>query len=158
MNKYLMLSAAAVMASTTANAGTFVHSFTFGTSGGGAYCDGGNVYSSGTNIWAWQHTNNNCSGGVSYGQGLVGKNSVTGKSADMSDGLYGNSAFTLNYVLPAKLKNGKPWSLWCQFSGTTSFNCNSGVLTSVVAGHKGNKSTSSGLKALLQLHKSAKRG
>ncbi len=157
MNKYLMLSAAAVMASTTANAGTFVHSFTFGTSGGGAYCDGGNVYSSGTNIWAWQHTNNNCSGGVSYGQGLVGKNTVTGKSADMSDGLYGNSAFTLNYVLPSKLKNGKPWSLWCQFSGTTSFNCNSGVLTSV-AGHKGNKSTSSGLKALIQLHKSAKRG
>ena len=52
MNKYLLLSAAAALASTAANAGTAVGSFTFGTSGGGSYCDGGTVYSSGANIWA----------------------------------------------------------------------------------------------------------
>jgi hypothetical protein len=160
MNKYLMLSAAAVMASTAANAGTLTHSFTFGTSGGGSYCDGGSVYTSGATVWSWQHTNNNCGGGVSFGQGIVAKNAVLGKSANMSDNFesknYGSNYVYLNYTLPKKLAAGKPWELWVGFSGTTSFFANSGVLVNVVPGHKGTKSTTSGLKALIQVHKNAK--
>jgi hypothetical protein len=114
MNKYLMLSAAAVMASSAANAGTFLHAFTFGTGGGGSYCDGGSVYSSGTSIWSWRHTNNNCAGGVSEGQGVVGGLLAgTIKGGNMSDTFYGQNygAFSvyLSYTLPKKLKNGKPW-------------------------------------------------
>src|ERR1041385_6682933 len=72
MNKYLMMSAAAVLAgtaNTAANAGA--HSFTFGTAYGGSYCDGGTVYNeSGSIVW-WKHTNDDCAGGVSYGVGVV---------------------------------------------------------------------------------------
>lgn len=161
MNKYLMMSAAAVLASVAgAQAGTPKYSFQFGDANGASYCDGGTVYSSGANIWAWQHTNNDCQGGVSYGQGLVGKNSVTGKSADMSDNIYGSSGLTLNVVLPAKLKTGAPYSIWCQYSGTTSFECNSGTLANVANGAKyrtrrGGRSATAALKTLIQAHRSA---
>ena len=157
MNKYLMLSAAAVLASTAAQAGTFQHSFTFGTSGGSPYCDGGNVYTSGATVWSWQHTNNNCASGVSYGQGLLEKSGTYGKGANMSDNYYGKNygIFTtyLNYNLPKKLANGKPWELFVGFNGTSSFFGNSGVLTNVAAAKRGGKSTTAGLKMLLQVHK-----
>jgi hypothetical protein len=150
-----MLSAAAVMASSAANAGNPLHSFQFGTGGGGSYCDGGTAYSSGTSIWSWQHTNNNCGGAVSWGQGLVGK-MVAGTviGANMSDNIfarnYGSNYFVVSFTLPKKLKNGKPWELWCDFTGTTSFECNSGVLINVVAGHKGHTSTTSKLAAYIK--------
>jgi len=161
MNKYLMLSAAAVMASSAANAGTFLHSFQFGTAGGGTYCDGGSVYSSGTSIWSWRHTNNNCAGGQSEGQGLVGflvsgKN-PTIKGANMSDTFYGQNygvfSVYLSYTLPKKLATGKPWELWVGFSGTTSFLGNSGALLNVAAGHKGHTSTASKVMSLIKAHK-----
>ena len=89
MNKYLMLTAAAVLAG-TASANARTYSFTFGTANGGVYCDGGTVYTgrdrgiySGA-VWSWQHTNNNCAGGVSNGQGILGKTAGLGKIADMS--------------------------------------------------------------------------
>jgi len=159
MNKYLMLSAAAVFAATGANAGTFQHSFTFGTSGGGAYCDGGNVYTSGATVWSWTHTNANCASAVSFGQGLLEKSGVYGKNANMSDNyeskLYGSNYFYLNYTLPGKLKNGKPWELFAGFSGTSSFFGNSGVLVSVAPGKHGTKSTAGGLKQLIAVHKAS---
>jgi hypothetical protein len=160
MNKYLMLSAAAVFAATGANAGTFQHSFQFGTSGGTSYCDGGSVYTSGSSVWAWQHTNADCAGATTEGQGLLGKLNATGKSADMSDTylgqLYGIFSEQLGYVLPKKLANGKPWELYIGLNGTTSFLGNSGVLVNVNgAQHKGGKSTAAGLKQLISVHKAA---
>ena len=157
MNKYLMMSAAAVLATTAgANAGTLLHSFTFGTPSGGSYCDGGSVYSSGASIWAWQHTNNNCAGGVSTGQGLVGKLTALGYAAgDMSDNYYGNyKSIALNYTIPAKLKKG--WTGWIEFSGTTSFEFNSGGFKNVTPGHKGSKSTTAALKTLIAAHRAGK--
>ena len=66
MNKYLMLSAAAVLSSVTAvHAGTYC--FGFATNGGGSYCDGGMIFTGldggafGGSLRAWRHTN--CSGG-----------------------------------------------------------------------------------------------
>ena len=155
-----MLSAAAALVTTGAQAGTEKYSFTFGTSGGGSYCDGGTTYTSGASIWSWQHTNNNCASGVSYGQGVAGK-----KSVDLSDTyfgqVYGIFSEYLSYALPTKLKKKKAsaWELYIGVNGTTSFLGNEGVLVNVDGpkGHaKGVKGSASNLKQLIALHKSSK--
>ncbi|MFL6689817.1 MAG: hypothetical protein ACJ8IR_06465 [Alphaproteobacteria bacterium] len=164
MNIYLMLTTAALFGAHVTVAEAGVHSFGLATSAGGDYCDYGTAYTGvdggayGGNVWAWQHTNVDCTGTDSYGQGLAGKNPITGKSVDMSDSFLGNSSFTLNYVLPSKLKNGKPWSLWCQISGTTSFKCNGGILIDVDAPHhpKGKISTLSVVAEFIRAHKQAR--
>ena len=161
MNKYLMLSAAAFLASTGAHAGTLLYSFQFGTAGGGSYCDGGTVYSNGLPIMSWQHTNNNCSGGVSYGMGSAAKFAgLKGKYALMSDSYfaqsYGIFSEYLGYLLPEKLKCSKSiWELWVGLSGTTAFEVNSGPLHCVdTPARKGNgKSTAVGLKEFIAVHK-----
>ena len=163
MNKYLMLSAAAILAATNAKAGTVLYSFQFGTGGGGSYCDGGTVYSNGLPVMSWQHTNNNCASGVSYGMGSAGKfEGVKGKYALMSDSFfaqnYGIFSEYLAYLLPEKLKCGKSrWTLWVGLNGTTAFVGNSGPLLCVNApARKGNgKSTSAGLKELIAVHRAA---
>jgi hypothetical protein len=163
MNKYLMLSAAAVLASTGANA-SGVHSFQFGTAYGGSYCDGGTAYTGvdgGANsgaVRAWIHTNNNCASGTSQGIGLLGKIAGLGKTSVMSDTLYGKNYadFTvqLSFALPKKFKAGQPWTLWVGFSGTTNFEGNHGPLINVspgrhmVKGHS-TKSTTALVKQLI---------
>jgi hypothetical protein len=111
-------------------------------------------------VWSWQHTNNNCASGVSYGQGLVGK--VVGQSAaNMSDTFFGQNygifSEYLSYTLPKKLKNGKPWELFVGINGTTSFLGNEGVIINVGHGaqhrNASHKSTSANLKQLIQLHR-----
>lgn len=161
MNKYLMLSAAAVLASgASAYAGT--HTFTFGTSGGGSYCDGGTVVTAiGGNkaVRAWKHTNNNCASGTSEGQGLVGKTKGLGSISLMSDTFYGKNygifSEQLSYSLPKKLVSGGAWTLWVGVNGVSSFEGNSGVLNNVNA-HvhgKGSVSTFNAVKNLIQNHK-----
>jgi hypothetical protein len=162
MNKYLMLSAAAVLANTAAaNAG--VHSFTFGTTYGGSYCDGGVIYTGvdgGANsgaVRAWTHTNNNCASGTSEGQGLLGKISGLGKTANMSDTFfqknYGCNYLQISYTIPKKVATGKNWTLWIGESGFTSFEGNSGVLNNVTAARHvtshGKTSTLAKVKQLL---------
>ena len=168
MNKYLMLSAAAALVGTagSANAGSLINTFQFGTAGGGSYCDGGAAFTSGGGLRSWIHTNNNCGGATSQGQGLVGKLSEVGfKGADMSDMLfcknYGFSACNtyVNFQLSKKINNGNPWTLTIGFGGTTSFVANSGVYINV--GHAGkakggSKSATSNLKQLIQVHRSSK--
>jgi len=167
MNKYLMMSAAALLATTGAtgaNAGTSVGSFQFGTAGGGSYCDGGHAYTNGAGLRAWQHLNNNCASGVSVGQGQLTKLPATlgGKGSDMSDPLfcqnYGQCNTYINYQLPKKIKNGAPWTLTIGFSGTTSFFGNSGVLINTGPAHKnkGTTSTVKNLKQLIQVHRNSR--
>ena len=165
MNKYLMMTAAALLAGTaSANAGT--HSFIFGTANGGVYCDGGTVYTgrdggiySGA-VWSWQHTNNNCASGVSTGQGILGKTIGLGKVAEMSDTFfaqnYGIYSEVLNYVLPKRLKAGQPWSAWIDLNGTTSFEANNGVLQNPMPGHEGTQSTLASVKSFIQAHRDAR--
>lgn len=164
MNKYLLLSAAAALASTGANAGTAVASFGFGIASGGSYCDGGTLYTSGASVWSWQHTNADCYGFTGMGQGLKGKQAGS-KGADMSDtffgAAYGIFSEYVSFVLPSKIKNGKEWQVWLGLSGTTSFLANSGPLINVSKGaqHHGSsahKSTMSNLKQLVALHKKSK--
>jgi hypothetical protein len=155
MNKYLMLSAAAVVASAT-GASADTHTFQFGTAGGGSYCDGGTVTNNGV-VWAWQHTNNNCYSGVSTGQGLLGKVEGFGKVANMSDNYFGAAtSIALNYTLPKKIKAGNTWYLWVEFSGTSSFLGNSGVLINTTAAKKGGANTVAKLKSMIKAHQNAK--
>jgi hypothetical protein len=159
MNKYLLLSAAAVLASTAANAAGS-HSFTFATAGGTAYCDGGTVATgvdggalSGA-VRAWKHTNNNCASGTSQGLGLLSKTTGLGKNAAMSDTLEGKNygVFTeqLTFTLPKKIKQGGAWTLWVGLSGVTAFEGNSGELINVTPARKGAVSTASVLNKLIQ--------
>ena len=124
MNKYLMMSAAAVLASTGANTATAA-SFTFATAGGTSYCDGGQTTANGAPASSWRHTNANCASAVTFGQGLLGKTAGLGKISNMSDTyfgqLYGIFSEYLSYTLPKKIANGKQWTLWVGINGTTSF-------------------------------------
>jgi hypothetical protein len=169
MNKYLMLSAAAALvgtAGTAADAGSLIKSFQFGTSSGGSYCDGGRVYNgSGTGLRAWVHTNNNCGGGTSIGQGMVAGLPTGNKGSDMSDNFYAKNyglySVVLNYQLPKRIKNGHPWTLTVGFSGTSSFLGNSGVLINVghaAVKHQGGKSTAKSVQQLIQVHKNSAKG
>jgi hypothetical protein len=163
MNKYLLLSAAAALASTSANAGTAVKSFQFGTASGGSYCDGGTLYTSGSSVWSWQHTNANCYGFVSYGQGLKGTQAGV-KGADMSDtffgAAYGIFSEYVSFMLPKKIKNGEQWQVWLGINGTTSFLANAGPLINVSknTAHvtKSKTSTMAQLKDYISLHKKSK--
>jgi hypothetical protein len=141
MNKYLLMSAAAVLASTgAANAGTYT--FTFGTAGGGSYCDGGQVTTGvgGGQADAWIHENANCASATSQGAGLLGKNKnlspvkFWGNSDNYLaklDGIYNEQ---LAYNLDSKIKTGAAWTLWIGLSGFTNFEGNSGVLNNVSKG------------------------
>lgn len=167
MNKYLLLSAAAVLASAAggASASTIGSSFQFGSSGGGSYCDGGTVYKSGPNnsLWSWQHTNNNCEGGVSIGMGVCCEKKVGGfNGATLSDNFfaanYNSYAITSSFKLPKKLKEGQPWLLFICFSGTSAFVANSGKLKNVShPQHKGTRSTAGALRQLIELRRSAQK-
>jgi hypothetical protein len=156
MNKYLMLSAAAVLAGTVeANADSV--GFQFGTIGGAPLCDTGTVTANGV-VWAWQHGFLDCGGGVSNGQGLLSKVEGVGKGAMMSDNHTANyTSVGISYWLPRKLKNGSVWSLWVEFSGTTSFKYESGVIIrSGAAARRGAQDTLSRVRALVRAHRRAR--
>lgn len=166
MNKFLMLSAAAALATSTADtiAGTLRHSFNFCTaSGNSCFVDGGIVYTSGRSVWSWQHVH--ATGAPSYGQGLAGKRQGTAaKSVNMSDTFYGQNygifSLYLNYELPAKLRTGQPYEVWFGMAGTTSFIAGAGTIsvtgsTGSTSIHRIYKSTTDGLKQLIQTHRAA---
>ena len=160
MNKYLLLTASAVLVTTVgANAGTFC--FTFDTMAGTRYCDGGRLSTavdggslSGT-VRAWVHTNNNCAGGTSQGQGILGKVPGLGKTSIMSDTFFAKNysiySTQVSYGLPRKIEDGQPWTLWIGMNGTTSFEGHHGVL--VEAGKCQNGPKSHGAKSTLDVVK-----
>jgi hypothetical protein len=170
MNKYLMLTAAALLATTAgASAGGRCFSFVF-NSNGMASCDGGRVYIGvdggvlSDGVRAWVHTNNNCASGTSQGQGILGKVPGLGKTSIMSDTIfaknYGIYSEQLSYGLPRKIEQGAPWTLWVGMNGTTSFEANSGWIVEVrrcgnPAVNHGRKSTLDVVKALIAAHRNA---
>jgi hypothetical protein len=170
MNKYLMLTAASILAGTAgASAGTFC--FTFASTIGDEYCDGGIVRTrvdgaalSGA-VRAWVHTNNNCMGGTSQGYGLLARTSGLGKVSVMSDDFfaknYGNFSTAVSYTLPKQIKNAQPWTGWIGMNGTTYFEFNSGILDiygkcQKPAAKRGMKSTLDGVKEIIAAHRNAK--
>lgn len=160
MNKYLVMSAAALLSSSgSAMAGTY--SFTFATSGGHSYCDGGTISTdlgSSNNAAAWKHTNNNCASGTSQGGGLLERIKGLGWVWILSDNFeaknYGVYTETVSYTLPRKIRQGREWTLWISLSGTSNFEANSGSLNKVTTGargieRRGTTSTLAGLKQII---------
>ena len=158
MNKYLMMTAAALLASTGgANAGQ--QQFTFGTSGGQPYCDGGTGAWSG-NIYIWEHLNADCNGrNYVGGPGIEGRTRGIGRNVNMFDtfSIANNSGFLCSYDFPRKFKIGGPWSLWCSFSGSFPSELNSGVLlSSQPKPPAATKSSLSAVKAIVAERRSRK--
>lgn len=155
MNKYLMLTAAAaaLCASATASAGNAVSSFTFANAKGKAFCDGGTVFTNGSSIWSWIHSNPDCQYPQSIGDGRVGRQG-TFKGADMSDNWYaraGYSSVAINYLIPRTIKNKAKWEADIEFNGTTAFQLMSGVL--LVGQAPRARATTSTLSAVTELLK-----
>ena len=162
MNKYLMLGAAALLAS-AANATAAAYTFTFGTSGY-PFCDGGILVTqdNGVRSAAWIHTNNNCSGGTSEGLAILTRVTGLGLVYDLSDTYlgknYGIYSEQINYTVPAKPKNGSRWTQWIGMDGVTSFEGNFGALVDVTKGAihnagRGTKSTASVVRQAIAAHR-----
>jgi hypothetical protein len=164
MNKYLMLTAAALLASaTTVDAKTYC--FVFGDD----RCDGGKVFTgvddgalSGA-VRAWVHTNNDCLGDTSEGYGFLSETSGLGKVSLMSDDYlaknYGSFSTAISYVLPKNLTRVAPCAAWLGIDGTTFFEVGSGVIYPYdcqnAAKAQGRKSTLDGLRELIRAHHNA---
>jgi hypothetical protein len=166
MNKYLMLTAAALLSSaTTVEANTFCFQFS------GDSCDGGRLSTgvdggalSGT-VRAWVHTNNNCAGGTSQGYGFLAKTPGLGKVSLMSDDFfaknYGTYSIAVSWNLPKRIENGAPWSVWIGMDGVTFFEDNSGVFVNAGKCHNrapnhGRKSTLDSVRELVRAHRTSK--
>ena len=171
MNKYLMLSAAALLAGTAcAGARTYCYAFGFGSGSGGSYCDGG-ILSWNTStafhgaVRSWTHVDNNCASGTSTGFGILGKTKSLGDYVTVSDNLfaknYGNYSEQLSYSLPAKIKDGAKFLMWIYLDGSV-IEANSGTLENVEkcgdgrpVGH-GRTSTFARVKAILNARRAKK--
>jgi hypothetical protein len=168
MNKYLILSAAGLLAS-TAIAGAKTYCFHFQPNTSGSYCDGGMITTDvdkgalGGAVRAWVHLSNNCVGGTSQGYGFRSRVRGSGGVSLMSDDYfarnYGNFETAVTYALPNKIREGAPWAIWIGMDGTTFFESGTGgILTNVgtcqnrPAKH-GGKSTLEALKAIIGAHR-----
>jgi hypothetical protein len=171
MNKYLMLSAAAVLAGTAcAAAKTYCYTLGFGTAGGGSYCDSGMIsWNTSTAfhgaVRSWKHLNNNCAGATSDGFGILGKTKGLGDYVTVSDDFYAKNygiySEQLAYSLPAKIKDGAKFLMWIAIDGS-AFVANTGTLENVgtcqdgrAIGH-GRTSTVAGVKALIAARRGRK--
>ena len=163
MNRHLILSAATLLAGTAA-ATAATYTFTFATSSGTPYCDGGILYTQNNSVRtaAWEHTNNNCYNGTSEGYGILTKPKGLGKVYWLSDSSYGKNygiySEQINYTVPAKPKNGGQWTLWIGLDGVTVFEGNSGALVDVTKGAihnagRGAKSTASVVRQVIAAHR-----
>lgn len=138
MNKYLMLSAAALLVS-TAGANAAVYTFDFAWDGQWS-CQGGILITQDKGIKraAWTDTDNNCAGGTSEGAGILTKVKGLGEVYVMSDTQlgknYGIFSEQISWTLPARPRNGAPWTLWVGLNGVSSFEGNSGTLVNVTKG------------------------
>jgi hypothetical protein len=148
-NKYLLMSAAALLASTAA-ASAGERQFQFGSVFGGSYCDGETGYWSGAN-YQWVHTNADCAGATGIGNpGIEGKTPTLGKVVDMTDTYTMQNPGACSYVFPSKFRLGGKWSFVCNNLDGTKFKLKGGVLASPNANAgDATKSSLSTVKAML---------
>jgi hypothetical protein len=163
MNKYLIMTATALLATSGAS---HAAGFTFGTANGGSYCDGGTITTrlGGGAAAGWIHVLDGgkgkksswggaCGSGETSGQGLLEKVKELGDVFVVSDTAFGKEedifSKQLQYTLPKKLKNGQPWTMWIGMNGTSSFEANSGVLVNA-GGNALKLEASSALKLLIE--------
>jgi hypothetical protein len=168
MNKYLMLTAAALLTSAgCAGATEYCYTWTFGTAGGGSYCDGGMIaWDSSTAfhgaVRTWTHLMNNCGNtGNSNGWGMLGKTKGLGDYATLSDNAVLENGGTASYSLPKKIEDGAKYIYWLAAYGSV-FEAGTGVLNQVAkcqdsrpASH-GRTSTLATVKAMLEARRAHK--
>ncbi len=160
MNKYLMMSAAALMATTTAAKADEWKKSGSATILFNSYCDYLKVNWDGY-VYADQHIFSQCGSNVTaYGIGISGKTKGIGENIFlMDDGgvqVYGTNIL-LGFDLILPFKTGNAFYGWASFSGVTAFNYISGTYT---VGHKaisanGNARTFDKLQALIRAHGNA---
>lgn len=126
MNKYLLLSAAALLSSAAMAgeglppAATSIH---FIGANGTSYCDGMRLRGAGNGFIVGQHTFTECGGASAIPEwGLAGRRKPLGKEVffyepTMSDG----------YIISLPLQTGGAWSLYATTNGTTIFLVNHGT-------------------------------
>ena len=136
MNKYLLMSAAAALATTaagTAQAGTYsVH---FGTASGGSYCDG-EIGTSNAGVYAGRHIYTKCStldtNLLTEGLGEKQKGNAVGKKnvnfSDMTFGYNYHENYAISFDLATPIAAGGKWDLWVSFVASSSYIGNSGTL------------------------------
>jgi hypothetical protein len=122
VNKYLMMSAAALLGSAPAFAGdqAKTHTIHFYSSGGQSYCDGMTFAKTGVHVAAGQHLNEDRNGTNVQIIGTVDKIAF-----HLSENYSQSVAYTFDIFKP--IRNGGTWDLWVCLDGTTCFEGNTGT-------------------------------
>ena len=133
MNKYLLMSAAAIMASAATAAAASNDSKSATGSGtfyqvsasGVTYCDADYLRWHGSNYFSlYDNETEFCGASVNgVGQGIAGKTKGVGKQVDNSDVFFTGEAISLTFSTP--IKSGGVWTLWFG-TGFSTFEINSG--------------------------------
>ena len=125
MNRYLMMSAAALFGSASpafASDQAKMHTIHFGTANGGTYCDGMKFQKTGPHLAAGQHLNADCAGKVVQVIGTVDKTAF-----HFSENAGSSSAYMYDIFKP--IRDGGRWDMWACFSGVSCILGNSGIYT-----------------------------
>lgn len=123
MNKYLMMTAAALLGSASpALAGdqAKMHTIHFMTANGGSYCDGMSFQKTGRHVASGLHLNEDCAGRDVQVIGTVDKTAF-----HLSENYSNSTAFMFDIFKP--IRNGGTWDLWVCLNDTSCFEGNSGV-------------------------------
>ena len=121
MNKYLMLSAAALLASVSGANANNKASATI-------YIGGSAAIQLNYSSVVYNAQFLNCTGGgIAIGMGFAATTKVLGKNVDLSDNCVPSEGDAISFDLQLPLRNGHAWTEWVEFSGTTSFPLNSGT-------------------------------
>ena len=139
MNKYLLMSAAAVLTTTAGAASASTESpaasgsqSIYATASGTTYCDAVTVNWTKKDYYAMSDSEEGCGTGytgvIGYGQGIAGKTKKIGNQVDMSDGIEGVDGSNIGFNLTAStpIKNGGKFGVWFSYSGVTTFEAISG--------------------------------
>jgi hypothetical protein len=136
MNKYLMMTSAALLATTAAgNAEAATHTYIIHFGSGSTYCDSLLLHKNG-NVYAGKHLYTACgsgpdvlieglgsSGGVPPGKGKGGNVNI---GDDTLAYIY-HQNYSVSYDLQTPFKNGGTYAVWINDTGSSSYIANEGV-------------------------------
>jgi hypothetical protein len=155
MNKYLMLSAAALLGTAfpLAAANDFTwHTIHFYSQSGYPYCDGMSFHRSGRHLAVGLHLNEDCGGKNGEVAGTVDR-----KQSTLFESFSGNE--TLQYDIYKPIRNGGQWDLWACFSNTSCSEISAGTYKlGFPAEHRGQISTAAKVGEMIAARKAARAG
>jgi hypothetical protein len=143
MNKYLMLSATALLASAgEATASNVSSGISLGNGCALGIAGGGGIY-------VVQYFGRG-GGGIATGQGLERKVRHK-KSVELSSNYFGSAtSMGISYDISLPIRPGGTWALWVEYNGTTAFIADSGTYTVGVAGPRKGRHLAARTKALIE--------